>query len=122
MATTEEIRAGLAELVNEVTGIDADDVQLDKSFTEDLDVFVPHQANMRIVDAMARALKLPPHVAIARDIAYQGNTSAASIPLALNAMVESGEAKPGDTALLIAFGAGLSYAAQVVGIPPVNRG
>ena len=38
MATTEEIRAGLAELVNEVTGIDADDVQLDKSFTEDLDV------------------------------------------------------------------------------------
>ncbi|MEP6815672.1 MAG: acyl carrier protein [Marmoricola sp.] len=38
MATTEEIRAGLAELVNEVTGLDADDVQLDKSFTEDLDV------------------------------------------------------------------------------------
>ena len=38
MATTEEIRAGLAELVNEVTGIDADDVQLDKSFTEDLDI------------------------------------------------------------------------------------
>jgi len=84
---------------------------------DDLDVFVPHQANMRIVDAMARALKLPPHVAIARDIAYQGNTSAASIPLALNAMVESGEAKPGDTALLIAFGAGLAYAAQVITVP-----
>src|SRR3712207_9003838 len=51
---------------------------------DDLDVFVPHQANMRITDAMARALKLPPHVAIARDIAEQGNTSAASIPLALD--------------------------------------
>ena len=92
---------------------------LDKSgvTVDDLDVFVPHQANMRIVDAMARALRLPPHVAIARDIAYQGNTSAASIPLALNAMVESGEAKPGDTALLIAFGAGLAYAAQVITVP-----
>ena len=52
------------------------------SDVDDLDVFVPHQANMRIIDAMARALKLPEHVVIARDIAYQGNTSAASIPLA----------------------------------------
>lgn len=83
----------------------------------DLDVFVPHQANMRIIDAMARALKLPPHVKIARDIAEQGNASAASIPLALNRMMEEGDAKSGDTALLIAFGAGLAYAAQVVRIP-----
>jgi 3-oxoacyl-[acyl-carrier-protein] synthase III len=83
----------------------------------DLDVFVPHQANMRIVDAMARAMKLPPHVAIARDIADQGNTSAASIPLALDRMMLEGEAKSGDLALLIAFGAGLAYAAQVVTVP-----
>jgi 3-oxoacyl-[acyl-carrier-protein] synthase-3 len=84
---------------------------------DDLDVFVPHQANMRIVDAMARALKLPDTVVIARDIAYQGNTSAASIPLAAAALLESGEAKSGDTALFIAFGAGLAYAAQVVTLP-----
>jgi 3-oxoacyl-[acyl-carrier-protein] synthase-3 len=84
---------------------------------EDLDVFVPHQANMRIVDAMARSMKLPDHVAIARDIAEQGNTSAASIPLALDRLIEDGEAKSGDTALLIAFGAGLAYAAQVVTVP-----
>jgi 3-oxoacyl-[acyl-carrier-protein] synthase-3 len=84
---------------------------------DDLDVFVPHQANMRIVDAMARALKLPDNVVIARDIAYQGNTSAASIPLAAAALLESGEAKSGDTALFIAFGAGLAYAAQVVTLP-----
>jgi 3-oxoacyl-[acyl-carrier-protein] synthase-3 len=83
----------------------------------DLDVFVPHQANMRIVDAMARAMKLPPHVRIARDIADQGNTSAASIPLALDRMMLEGEAKSGDIALLIAFGAGLAYAAQVVTVP-----
>jgi 3-oxoacyl-[acyl-carrier-protein] synthase-3 len=84
---------------------------------DDLDVFVPHQANMRIVDAMARGMKLPPHVRIARDIAEQGNTSAASIPLALDRMMLEGEAKSGDTALLIAFGAGLAYAAQVVTVP-----
>jgi 3-oxoacyl-[acyl-carrier-protein] synthase-3 len=84
---------------------------------EDLDVFVPHQANMRIIDAMARSMKLPERVVIARDIAEQGNTSAASIPLALDRLIESGEAKSGDLALLIAFGAGLAYAAQVVRIP-----
>ncbi len=84
---------------------------------DDLDVFVPHQANMRIIDAMARSMKLPERVQVARDIADQGNTSAASIPLALSRMVEEGTAKSGDTALLIAFGAGLAYAAQVVKVP-----
>lgn len=84
---------------------------------DQLDVFVPHQANMRIIDAMARAMKLPEHVRIARDIAEQGNTSAASVPLALDAMIASGEARSGDLALLIAFGAGLAYAAQVVVVP-----
>ena len=84
---------------------------------DDLDVFVPHQANMRIIDAMARSMKLPERVRIARDIAEQGNTSAASIPLALDRMIEEGDARSGDTALLIAFGAGLAYAAQVVVVP-----
>ena len=84
---------------------------------EDLDVFVPHQANMRIIDAMARSMKLPERVVVARDIAEQGNTSAASIPLALDRLVEDGQARSGDTALLIAFGAGLAYAAQVVKVP-----
>jgi 3-oxoacyl-[acyl-carrier-protein] synthase-3 len=84
---------------------------------DDLDVFVPHQANMRIIDAMARSMKLPKRVKIARDIAEQGNTSAASIPLALDRMIAEGDAKSGDIALLIAFGAGLAYAAQVVTVP-----
>jgi 3-oxoacyl-[acyl-carrier-protein] synthase III len=84
---------------------------------DDLDVFVPHQANMRIIDAMARSMKLPERVRIARDIADTGNTSAASVPLALDRMIEEGEARPGDKALLIAFGAGLAYAAQVVTVP-----
>jgi 3-oxoacyl-[acyl-carrier-protein] synthase-3 len=84
---------------------------------DDLDVFVPHQANMRIIDAMARSMKLPERVRVARDIADQGNTSAASIPLALERMIDEGEARSGDTALLVAFGAGLAYAAQVVTVP-----
>jgi 3-oxoacyl-[acyl-carrier-protein] synthase-3 len=84
---------------------------------DDLDVFVPHQANMRITDAMARALKLPSSVRIARDIAEQGNTSAASVPLALDTMLSTGQAKSGEIALLIGFGAGLTYAAQVVVLP-----
>ena len=84
---------------------------------DELDAFIPHQANMRITDAMARALKIPEHVAIARDIAQQGNTSAASVPLAMERMIADGEISSGDTALLIAFGAGLTYAAQVVTVP-----
>jgi 3-oxoacyl-[acyl-carrier-protein] synthase-3 len=85
--------------------------------SEDLGAFIPHQANMRIIDAMIKALKLPEHVPVARDIAETGNTSAASIPLAMERMLETGEAKSGDTALLIGFGAGLVYAAQVVVLP-----
>jgi 3-oxoacyl-[acyl-carrier-protein] synthase-3 len=83
----------------------------------DLDAFIPHQANIRIVDAMVRALKLPDHVPVARDIVDSGNTSAASVPLAMERMLESGQATSGGTALLIGFGAGLVYAAQVVTLP-----
>ena len=83
----------------------------------DLGAFIPHQANMRIIDALIKTLKLPDHVPVARDIVETGNTSAASIPLAMERMLESGQAKSGDTALLIGFGAGLVYAAQVVVLP-----
>jgi 3-oxoacyl-[acyl-carrier-protein] synthase-3 len=84
---------------------------------EDLDVFAPHQANMRITDAMFRALKLPEKVVVARDIAFQGNTSAASIPLAIETLLETGQARSGQTCLIIGFGAGLTYAGQVIVLP-----
>lgn len=84
---------------------------------EQLDAFIPHQANERIIDAMAKAMNLPDNVAIARDIRTSGNTSAASIPLAMDALYAEGKIKSGDTALLIGFGAGLVYAAQVVQLP-----
>jgi 3-oxoacyl-[acyl-carrier-protein] synthase-3 len=85
--------------------------------SQDLDAFIPHQANERIIDAMAKAMSLPESVAIARDIRTSGNTSAASIPLAMDALYAEGKIKSGDTALLIGFGAGLVYAAQVVQLP-----
>ncbi|MBQ0984877.1 ketoacyl-ACP synthase III [Streptomyces sp. F63] len=83
----------------------------------DLDVFIPHQANMRIIDSMVKTLKLPEHVTVARDIETTGNTSAASIPLAMERLLATGQAKSGDTALVIGFGAGLVYAATVVTLP-----
>jgi 3-oxoacyl-[acyl-carrier-protein] synthase-3 len=82
-----------------------------------LDVFIPHQANLRIIDAMVKKLALPDKVAVARDVVNTGNTSAASIPLAMERMLDSGEAPHGGLALMIGFGAGLSYAAQVVVLP-----
>lgn len=84
---------------------------------EELDVFIPHQANNRITDSMLRHLKLPEKVVVSRDIRHMGNSSAASIPLAMEALLESGEAKSGQTALIIGFGAGLVFAGQVVTLP-----
>jgi 3-oxoacyl-[acyl-carrier-protein] synthase-3 len=84
---------------------------------EDLDAFIPHQANMRIIDAMIKQLKLPADIPVARDIAETANTSAASIPLATERMLREGEVAHGGLALQIGFGAGLVYAAQVVVLP-----
>jgi 3-oxoacyl-[acyl-carrier-protein] synthase-3 len=84
---------------------------------DELDVFIPHQANERIIDSMVKTLKLPETVTVARDVRTTGNTSAASIPLAMERLLATGEAKSGDTALVIGFGAGLVYAASVVTLP-----
>ena len=84
---------------------------------EDLNAIVMHQANERIIDEMAKQLALPDHVVVARDIKTSGNTSAASIPLAMHALLEQGHIKSGDLALQIGFGAGLAFGAQVVVVP-----
>ncbi|TAM72984.1 beta-ketoacyl-ACP synthase III [Mycobacterium sp.] len=84
---------------------------------DEIDVFVPHQANSRINELLARSLELRPDAVLANDIEHTGNTSAASIPLAMAEVLATGAAKAGDLALLIGYGAGLSYAAQVVRLP-----
>jgi 3-oxoacyl-[acyl-carrier-protein] synthase-3 len=99
--------AKVAQQALDAAGISADD----------LAAFIPHQANMRIIDELAKQLKLPEHVAIARDIARTGNTSAASIPLAAHALLAEHPELSGGLALQIGFGAGLVFGAQVVRLP-----
>jgi 3-oxoacyl-[acyl-carrier-protein] synthase-3 len=82
----------------------------------ELAAFVPHQANLRIIDALARRIGAA-NAVVARDIVTSGNTSAATIPIAMSRMVEQGEIASGAPVLLLGFGAGLAYAGQVVLAP-----
>ena len=99
--------AKVAKRALEAAGIEA----------SDLAAFVPHQANMRIIDEFAKQLKLPDSVVIGRDIETTGNTSAASIPLATHRLLQEHPELSGGLALQIGFGAGLVYGAQVVVLP-----
>ena len=83
---------------------------------EDLAGVVLHQANLRIIEPLAARLGAVDAV-VARDVTDSGNTSAASIPLALSKLVERGELTTGDPVLLFGFGGNLSYAGQVVRCP-----
>ncbi|MFE5853486.1 beta-ketoacyl-ACP synthase 3 [Streptomyces sp. NPDC056500] len=81
-----------------------------------LKAFVPHQANLRIISTLAEAIGVPGMIT-AIDVVTSGNTCAASVPLALHALRQSGQIHSGDPVLLFGFGAGLTYAAQVVLTP-----
>ncbi|SDK69705.1 3-oxoacyl-[acyl-carrier-protein] synthase-3 [Actinopolyspora mzabensis] len=86
----------------------------------DVDALVAHQANLRIVEAVAKKLRQQgarDDLVVARDIVHSGNTSAASIPLAIDHMRSAGEINSGDVLLLVGFGAGLSYGGQVIICP-----
>ncbi|MDN3263509.1 beta-ketoacyl-ACP synthase 3 [Streptomyces sp. CSDS2] len=83
----------------------------------DLAAFIPHQANARIIDGLAKGIGLPESVVVARSVTTMGNTSGASIPLAMDALLSEGAVPGGGTALLLGYGAGLSYAATVVTLP-----
>jgi len=86
----------------------------------DVDVLIPHQANLRIVEAIAKKLRKEgarEDMIVADDIVHSGNTSSASIPMAMDHMRAAGRIHSGDVALLVGFGAGLSYAGQVVVCP-----
>jgi 3-oxoacyl-[acyl-carrier-protein] synthase-3 len=79
----------------------------------DINLVIPHQANLRIIDAAAKRFHLP-YERFARNVDRYGNTSAASIPLALDETVRAGGVKSGDLILLSSFGAGLSWASMVM--------
>ena len=80
---------------------------------EDLDWFVPHQANARIIDASAEKLNIAPQKVV-KTVAFHGNTSAASVPLALAAARADGRIKPGDLVMLEAMGGGFTWGAALV--------
>jgi 3-oxoacyl-[acyl-carrier-protein] synthase-3 len=80
---------------------------------DDVDLLIPHQANTRIIDAVARRLKLDP-VKVFTNIESYGNTSAATIPVALTEALEAGRIPPGGNIVMTAFGAGLTWGAVVV--------
>jgi 3-oxoacyl-[acyl-carrier-protein] synthase-3 len=82
----------------------------------ELGAFIPHQANLRIIEAIAKKIGIP-RDRVADGIITSGNTSSASVPLALARMAEQGRLQPGTPALLVAFGAGLTYASQVITVP-----
>ena len=84
---------------------------------DQIDAFIPHQANMLITDVVVEQLGLTDRTAVARDIVTSGNSSAASIPLAMDELLSSGKVASGGLALLVGFGAGLVYAGQVVRLP-----
>ncbi|MDO4791304.1 MAG: beta-ketoacyl-ACP synthase 3 [Buchananella hordeovulneris] len=86
----------------------------------DIDVFIPHQANMRIIEKQAQRIGLRQDCIVADDIVTTGNTSSASVPLATQALYRDGRIKGGEIALQIGFGAGLAYAAQVVELPQIT--
>jgi 3-oxoacyl-(acyl-carrier-protein) synthase III len=88
---------------------------------DQLAAFIPHQANERIIDSLAKSIELPDSVLVARDIRTTGNTSAASIPLAMDALLAENPILHSKPALLIGFGAGLVYASQVVELPPKEK-
>ena len=83
----------------------------------ELAAFVPHQANTRIIDGIVKRLGLGPDVVVAKDLVESGNTSAASVPLALSKLIERRAVPSGAPVLLFGFGGGLTYAGQVVRCP-----
>jgi 3-oxoacyl-[acyl-carrier-protein] synthase III len=82
----------------------------------ELAAFIPHQANLRIIEAIARKIGAP-QALVAKDIVTSGNTSSASIPLALAKMLERGEIASGAPVLLLGFGGGIVYGGQVITAP-----
>ncbi|MFH8791348.1 beta-ketoacyl-ACP synthase 3 [Streptomyces sp. NPDC017941] len=110
LAITRWACATVATVVREVlsvTGIDWDDVA----------AFVPHQANWKLIQRVAKGLGLPEKVVVADDVRFTGNTSSASVPLALHRLLDAGRLESGKWAVLVGFGAGLAYAGQAVRIP-----
>ncbi len=99
--------------VQKISGVIEETLVMTGFSAEDIDWFVPHQANQRILDGIAKKLNVPP-AKIISTLSHHGNTSAASIPLALNQAFEKHQIKEGQLVLMEAIGGGLSWGAVLV--------
>jgi len=108
-----EGRAVFKHAITMITDVIEDAFRATGYSAEEIDWFVPHQANQRIIDDSAKKLGIPPHKVITT-VAKHGNTSAASIPLALTAAVADGRIKRGDLVMLEAMGGGFTWASALV--------
>jgi 3-oxoacyl-[acyl-carrier-protein] synthase-3 len=86
----------------------------------DVDLFIPHQANSRIIEYAAQQMGLPEEKVVVNVDRY-GNTSAASIPIALSEVLDAGRTKPGDTLAFVGFGAGLTWATTIFDLGTLKR-
>lgn len=103
--------------ITEVAGIAREACEKAGIEPSDLAAFVPHQANLRIIESVSRSLGIGEHTVVADDVRHAGNTSAASIPLALSRLKDEGRIQSGDSTLFIGFGSGMTWASQVVRCP-----
>ena len=109
MKGNETFKVAVKTLSNSVTDI----LNRNNLTSDDIDWFIPHQANFRIIDAVARAIKMPKEKSVLTVHKY-GNTSSASIPMAINEMFKENKIKKGDILLLDAFGGGFTWGSAIV--------
>jgi len=109
MAGNEVFKVAVKTLTNDVVQI----LEKNKISSSDVDIFIPHQANHRIIEAVRTKLNFPIEKT-AMTIEKYGNTSSASIPMAINDMYESGRIKYGDLMLLDAFGGGFTWGSALI--------
>ena len=109
MKGNETFKVAVKTLSNSVTDI----LNRNNLTSNDIDWFIPHQANFRIIDAVARAIKMPKEKSVLTVHKY-GNTSSASIPMAINEMFKENKIKKGDILLLDAFGGGFTWGSAIV--------
>ena len=109
MKGNETFKVAVKTLSNSVTDI----LNRNNLTSNDIDWFIPHQANFRIIDAVARTIKMPKEKSVLTVHKY-GNTSSASIPMAINEMFKEKKIKKGDILLLDAFGGGFTWGSAIV--------
>ena len=103
----------MAVAINKITNLIIDTVNKNGLSLEDIDLIIPHQSNLRIIEATMEKLGLPMEKAVVNIDKY-GNTSSASIPIAIDEARKEGRLSKGDIVMLVAFGGGLTWGSSII--------